>query len=31
MAMPINCCHDRNVRRGEIVRDLLLIHRGSSW
>jgi hypothetical protein len=31
MAMPINGCHDRNVRRGEIVRDLLLIHCGSSW
>lgn len=31
MAMPVNGRHHRNVRRSEIVRDLLLIHCGSSW
>src|SRR5919201_3161075 len=31
MALPINGRYYCNVRRGEIVRDLLLIHRGSSW
>ena len=30
MAMPVHGRHHRNVRRGKILRDLLLIHRGPS-